>query len=430
MSRINKHCKRTMILATGLCTVFLGGCSLLSSGTEEQLEAREQDLYLKALDEDHSGNASLSVAEVSRGPFTQKLSFEATAIFPINESVSVAGDAEDALANLEAGSPEAADYESIRDGKLQKVVVQEILLPDYASYVEAGTPLFSYTLAAESDEVALTAARMELERAKTNYADYVQSSNEQFVRTQERIAKMEGGFARTKEELQYQQSVISYQEEVAKREKKISDLEKNLENIQNDRVCIVKAPISGQVSSLRIPDPGKELAVGDSVMIINSLEDILLRVDDKNGGLRVNQRVKVYAGEIGKSDSMDGTVVSAISSVSMDMKQSLGEYSYIRLDGDTSSITQSAIDALGNWWSRGNGQSFSVVSDYIEISDALLVDSRAVVFDQGRPYVMIAEDGKTRRMFFSSGGNNSTDYWVLDGLEEGTEVVLNPAGKQ
>ena len=428
MYRINKKGRKALLVLMSICLLMPAGCSLLPGGEEETLEEREQDLYLKALEEDHSGNSSFHTSVVKRGSFTKKISFEATAIFPISESVSVAGSAEKALKNLAPGSPEAADFESIQSGKIPEVVFKQLLIPDYTSYVEEGTPIFSYTLAAESDEVALASARMELERTRKDYSDFVQSWNEQFARTLERISKMEGGFARTKEELQYQQSVISFNEEVADREQKISDLEKKLENIQNDREIVVTAPLSGQISSLRLPDPGKELSVSSNVMIINSLEDILLRVEDKTGSLRVNQKVKVYTGEVGKSEAMDGVVVSALSSVSMDMKQSLGDYSYIRLTGDTSKITADAIEALGNWWGRNN-QSFTVVADHIVISDALLVDSDAVVNEQGRTYVLIAEDGMTRRMFFLSGGISSSDHWVLDGLEEGMEVVLNPSGQ-
>ena len=68
--------------------------------------------------------------------------------------------------------------------------------------------------------------------------------------------------------------------------------------------------------------------------------------------------------------------------------------------------------------------SFSVKANVREVKDVVLVPKRAVTTVDGITYVTVEEDGKQVLKSFIAGGSDSTNYWVIEGLSEGTKICL------
>ena len=68
---------------------------------------------------------------------------------------------------------------------------------------------------------------------------------------------------------------------------------------------------------------------------------------------------------------------------------------------------------------------FNIKTEIRTVSDVLLVPKKAVTVLNGKTYVYVKHDDVTiTTQNFIAGGSNETDYWVLEGLEEGMTICL------
>ena len=117
----------------------------------------------------------------------------------------------------------------------------------------------------------------------------------------------------------------------------------------------------------------------------------------------------LLAGDSRHPQSYDAVVVSAVGKV----LSSQWDLSVSRLDGDYD------ISEL-----LGNGP-FNVTGETSVMKNVLLVPVEAVTAEKQKYYVtVLGEGGSMTRTQFIPGGSNSEYYWVFDGLEEGTRIVV------
>ena len=64
-------------------------------------------------------------------------------------------------------------------------------------------------------------------------------------------------------------------------------------------------------------------------------------------------------------------------------------------------------------------------ADYQEVKNVLLVDREALQKDGGKTFVYVLEDGVIHKRFISVGLSSKTSAWILDGLSEGQDLILD-----
>lgn len=74
------------------------------------------------------------------------------------------------------------------------------------------------------------------------------------------------------------------------------------------------------------------------------------------------------------------------------------------------------------------GMNSSVLIETERIEDALMIPIQAVYGYRGKTFCLVREDDQWKTVEVTVGSNNDTNVVVLDGLEEGDEVALNPGG--
>lgn len=144
-----------------------------------------------------------------------------------------------------------------------------------------------------------------------------------------------------------------------------------------------------------------EITVGDP-------KERLLEVPNETNQFRYGQKVKVTGKIKGVAYTGTGTVITASrGTVSEDL---VGTTARIRLDEDSEFLY--------------DGTSFQVTVETIHMEDVLLVDASAVYMDNGVQMVKIKDEYGLHAVSFFFGRRNATTYWVIDGLEEGTQILV------
>lgn len=144
-----------------------------------------------------------------------------------------------------------------------------------------------------------------------------------------------------------------------------------------------------------------EITVGDP-------KERLLEVPNENNQFRYGQKVKVSGKIKGVAYNGTGTVITASKGT---VSESLaGTTAQIRLDEDSEFLY--------------DGNSFMVTADAIRMEDVLLVDASAVYMDNGVQMVKIKDEYGLHAVSFSFARKNENTYWVIDGLEEGAQILV------
>lgn len=98
------------------------------------------------------------------------------------------------------------------------------------------------------------------------------------------------------------------------------------------------------------------------------------------------------------------------------------EYAYILLPPELISDMSVGTEGWGGWWNRAW---CGVDAPMREMDHVLVVPRRAVREIGGQPYVNVVEaDGSIVRRSFIPGGYDKSNYWVVEGLTEGTVLCL------
>lgn len=152
--------------------------------------------------------------------------------------------------------------------------------------------------------------------------------------------------------------------------------------------------------------PGSKIS--SYTITIADPKERLLEVSNESKAFRYGQKVKVSATVEGKSMTGTGTVITASpNTVSGDLA---GTTAYIQLDEDCEYLYD------------GNG--IAVTAESIHMKDVLLLDASAAYMENGVQKVKVKDEYGLHAVSFSFGRKSTSTYWVIDGLEEGTQILV------
>lgn len=143
-------------------------------------------------------------------------------------------------------------------------------------------------------------------------------------------------------------------------------------------------------------------------IVVADPKERLIEVPNENKQFRYGQSVKVSAKIGGTTYSGTGTVITASpGTVSEEMA---GTTALIRLDEESEYLY--------------DGTGFSVTVETIHMKDVLLLDANAVFMSNGTQMVKVKDEYGLHAVGFTFGRKNSSVYWVVDGLEEGAQILI------
>lgn len=148
--------------------------------------------------------------------------------------------------------------------------------------------------------------------------------------------------------------------------------------------------------------------ISSYTVVVADPKERLIQVPNENKQFRYGQTVKVSAKIDGVTTTGTGTVITAsANTISEDLA---GTVAYIRLDEESEFLY--------------DGSGISVTSEIVHMKDVLLLDVSATYMANGMQMVKVKDEYGLHAVSFSFGRKSETTYWVIDGLEEGAQILV------
>lgn len=211
---------------------------------------------------------------------------------------------------------------------------------------------------------------------------------------------------------------------VREKNKNIDSLMKQRDKLKEYSGTVeIKAQFDGVVTSIADIKEGDLIQYKGNLVQLSNMNNCFILIEDQEGRLYYGNKatVEFKAGtEIYSAEGM----VSTLGAYALDNEMKLG-FSLIRVPSEAAAMLAQngvAISDSGNWWNR---TMFNVKVTTRSMDNVVLVPKSAVKTIGGTNYVVVeGENGLTLRSFVS-GGADTNNYWVAEGLEEGLEICLD-----
>ncbi|MBQ8139248.1 MAG: hypothetical protein IJ195_07335 [Lachnospiraceae bacterium] len=202
--------------------------------------------------------------------------------------------------------------------------------------------------------------------------------------------------------------------------KQIYDKEDYIKELKKDAsVTKIVAACEGIITEVTSKVPGDLLGGDDSVARVASGNSCFILVEDEDGKLSFGNKVSVsYLDPNGQNKSVEGQVMTANA---MSISKSLfSGYAIVQLPVDAIAEMAGSSRNADGWWSRVR---VDVKANIRSMENVLIIPKKAVTDINGTPYVTVVDENGSRHMTsFIAGGSDSSNYWVVEGITEGTKI--------
>ena len=201
----------------------------------------------------------------------------------------------------------------------------------------------------------------------------------------------------------------------------ISELTKQINEMKADAATTtITAPFDGIITDVGRFEEGDILLADYGIATISSEDNCYVVFEDKAGQLTCGNVANIsYKDDSGKEYTAEGEVVT-VSKWALSERLS-SDYTLVRVSSEDLERMAGANRGYDGWWRR---MSFSINAEVRTVSDVVLVPKSAVTTVDSVTYVTVEENGKKVQKSFIAGGSDSTNYWVIEGLSEGTKICL------
>ncbi len=342
--------------------------------------------------------------EVAPGELTQSFSMAAIEVFPLNRRAILTNE--------------------MVDGH---TAVHKETLVRVGDIVEAGDPVEEIEVLVDTVDLAEKELRLtrlteryeaELEARRTSYEETAASLGISTDALEEKLAKGaeageenggSGVFASlTPSELKAVLAKLELDRYVLENERQISQLSAEVNRLHElQEVRYITAPISGKISDITIFHTGDRIQAGQSICSVLD-EDVML-VMGENTGLRTGMRATVETGQGNRRVKMEGTVVAA-PDTSPVMAPDRG---FVALD-------PGERDPNMRWLNM------RIEAVNFRLDNIIVVSRDALEATNGKfSATTLDAEGNTHTRGAVTGLRTPQRIWVLQGLEEGDQVVLH-----
>lgn len=396
MNKLGSMKKRYILsLISVACIFVLGGCSLTEklftdSGTDvvEKIDA-SQYLDLSVLEkvenpgEEQSWNG-YEVYTITYGTFSTKIVGTRANITMIEIN--------QIKAEITAGT----------------MILKEICVMKN-DYVEKGDVVARVSV--ETSDLDLEELELKLQRLEEEYAEVTAEYNEQHEEDIANISVWEypGKIDRVEiaqSEMNFERTKANYEKQIAAYKEQISELKKmrtTTEIVASDAGFVL------EMGSLQL---GQELANGTVICSIAPTDKIMLEFADESLHYGYGMDLTLVVGDArGRSNTKeyDAKAVSVLGKALIE-------------DWNQTTTKIEIEEDLGNL--IGNGP-YTVTGETNVMENVLLVPADAVTKDSDKYFVTVLNADETlEKRQFIPGGQNTEYYWVFDGLNPGTKIII------
>ena len=273
--------------------------------------------------------------------------------------------------------------------------------------VKAGDVLV--VLSMEVDEVALASKRMDLKNAQEAYEQQKVERQEAIEEMLKQLSLTQDRYEREMQTLRIQRTRVATEQYCYQQECLIADLQEAISEFEAEmQQTVVTAPVDGVVTELFFKRAGDRVNKGENLITIAREDGMLLKIKDNNGRFRYGMPVEITFGPAKSRKVVTGRVVGEDSMLPAERQKGLV---YVRMDpyeDDGTRMVQPSISGAEKF-----------------VDGVICINRRAAILDGGKHYVSKLEDGIVRKRYINIAMQSSTQFWVLQGLEEGETIIID-----
>lgn len=273
-------------------------------------------------------------------------------------------------------------------------------------FVHAGDTIARVTM--ETNALDLEELQLKLQRLEERYQAAREEHESEQAQREENLSVYR--YLRRIGQLEYEQADRDFARTAANYEKQIAEYQERIEALQalegTKEIC---APVDGYILELSYVVSGQELPSGTVLVNMTPADKLSMQFEDSLAHYGFGQEMTLTMGSGLTAKEYSVSVISATPKV---------------LDADLRTLTASVGGELDMESLVGNGPFFAVGITN-EMEHVLLIPAEAVETSKQKYYVTVLhEDNRLEKRQFLPGGHNSDYYWVFDGLEEGTRILI------
>ncbi len=287
---------------------------------------------------------------------------------------------------------EAEDLKNTLTGV--EVYFQEYLV-EKDTFVTEGTPMVRVRV--EGDPYVVTELEMEIKRDKERLEDEIAARPEDMDEDRAEA---------------FDESIAAKKEKIAEKEERLAELQIAYST------TTLNAPVDGYVSELQWFSGETLLAENQNLGTILCLGKMYLYVEDTYNMVQYGQNVTVDYG----AWSMVETKVVNLGNYGLSAGLRNATYDYLGFYDDKTMLAFQ--EEYYQRYAQGRRQMIRVAAEIVLMQNVLTVPEAAVTNKDGATYVsVVQEDGSiVLKSFVGTRYNDRGDYWVIDGLTEGTTI--------
>lgn len=259
-------------------------------------------------------------------------------------------------------------------------------------YVEEGDVIA--TIRVEADEIELQRSELKLQRLQERLQDILD----------------EGDPEKNADIIQEKQEAID-------------ELSQEIREMRQDAQTIeITAPVSGIIVQITVHMEDEMLKANAEIAQIADANTCYLMVENTNQMMQYGDDVTItYKNQQKQECTVPGTVVNSTASAVSKALQTEDLFILIPTE-HVADMTAAEKNNTDVWSSRSR---YTVTAQVREMSNVPVVPKKAVKQISGRTYVhIIDENGEIKAQSFISGGQDASNYWVIEGLTEGMKICL------
>lgn len=279
---------------------------------------------------------------------------------------------------------------------------------NYNGYVEKGDVLA--TVYAETDTLALEESKLKLQRLEERYLQAEQEYSDEIAEMEAKLEYYVDAYEKKILAIEIEQKKLDWERTKLQHEQNIADVKETIAELENNSDVIeIYAPASGTVFFSRGYMEGTTLTDGDYICHILPGDECYLSTD---------KQTELYSyGMQMEFKGLDGIVVgNVISADSKSLYGNLDSQEIVFALEPNDSISQADLN---------NVRSLNMQGNIKTVNNVVLVPRAAVTVENDEYFVtVLKEDGSLLKTEFLAGGSNAEYFWVLEGLEEGTQIII------
>lgn len=269
------------------------------------------------------------------------------------------------------------------------------------AYVEKGQVIAE--IRTEVDDIAMEELNLQLKRAQEDYEEFLTQMESALQAAEAAVGAALSENEKKVAELELEKQRTEYMKRKVSAETGVLALEKRKQIYEAaEETTEVVAPVSGVIGWLNRYRNGDTIWDGASLGGIYDTSKTLFTVKDMTGVFRYGMSVTL-------KDSQGNEHVGEVISCSSDSisQYLLQETAYIRIENPDPML------------------SYTAAYETIRMENVLLVSASAVKTDAGGTYVLTLSDGRPMKQYFVSAKIVNGTCYVLSGLTEGMQVIIN-----